>query len=261
MRGAMDGFGIRSPAGGATDLDLRLESPLSPQTVTQILQKYGVELNGKLIDSEGLTELSVGKRIELLLRIVAESGGGNLLLSMHCHACDETMELELLLRELLEMQREAEQISTLTIEIEGREVQLRRPTCSDQVFWQSLTCSDQGDAYLAMLNTLMVTDNDEIEPLEVSDAILQEVSEALRLFDPLVYFEMQIYCPYCQASSTYPLDLLEVAATQLQSDQRRLMQTVHRLAQQYHWSETEILSMPDWRRKHYLRLIDQERGS
>ncbi len=258
MRGAMDGFGIRSPAGGAMDLDLRLESPLSPQMVTQILQKYGVELDGKLIDSEGLTALTVGKRIELLLRIVSASGGENLLLSLCCHACGETMELEIALNELLEMQLEAEQISSLTMEIDDREFHLRRPTGTDQLIWQTFPFADQREAYLAMLNSLIIADDGESEAHEINDQTLEEVSESLGSFDPLVNFEMQICCPYCQGSSNYALDLLEVAATQLQRKQMQLMQAVHRLAQRYHWSETEILAMPDWRRKRYLRLIDQE---
>ena len=35
---------------------------------------------------------------------------------------------------------------------------------------------------------------------------------------------------------------------------------VHTLAMQYHWSETDILSLPRERRRRYLRLIDRERG-
>jgi hypothetical protein len=38
-----------------------------------------------------------------------------------------------------------------------------------------------------------------------------------------------------------------------------MTQAVHTIASRYGWSETDILSLPRWRRDLYLSLIEQER--
>jgi hypothetical protein len=39
-----------------------------------------------------------------------------------------------------------------------------------------------------------------------------------------------------------------------------LLDQIHRLAANYHWSEQEILALPKQRRTAYLRRLDRERG-
>jgi hypothetical protein len=52
------------------------------------------------------------------------------------------------------------------------------------------------------------------------------------------------------------VDLEALALVRLRAVQRKLVDAVHRLALAYHWTETEILALPSWRRERYLALID-----
>jgi hypothetical protein len=46
----------------------------------------------------------------------------------------------------------------------------------------------------------------------------------------------------------------------LQHRQEAISADIHTIACNYHWSEAEILALPQKRRRRYLRLIDRARG-
>jgi hypothetical protein len=75
-------------------------------------------------------------------------------------------------------------------------------------------------------------------------------------FDPLPAFEMQVVCPECGAASTAAPALTAAALQRLVAAQERLLDDVHRIALNYHWTEAEILRMPAWRRESYLARIE-----
>ena len=77
-------------------------------------------------------------------------------------------------------------------------------------------------------------------------------------FDPLVNFSLQVRCPYCSNEDVYELDLEGLSLQKLYESRLTLLNAIHRLATQYHWSEQQIFAIPPWRRSHYLTLIGKE---
>jgi len=67
---------------------------------------------------------------------------------------------------------------------------------------------------------------------------------------------IQAACPECEQANLIEIDPYMC----LQQGRTNLFSEIHILASTYHWSETEILSMPKSRRQRYLKLIDRSRG-
>jgi hypothetical protein len=84
---------------------------------------------------------------------------------------------------------------------------------------------------------------------------LEVIEEALDEADPLVNFQCSATCAECGAENQVPVDLCGLALGMLARQQKQLLATVHILASHYHWGETEIFSIPHWRRIEYLNLI------
>ena len=54
------------------------------------------------------------------------------------------------------------------------------------------------------------------------------------------------------------IDVEELVLKQFERIQDELFREVHLLARCYHWSESEILSRPPWRRARYLAFIERD---
>jgi hypothetical protein len=196
-----------------------------------------------------------------LLRILARSGTGDVTIALTCvnPACQQSMEVELSVAELITLQQQAMQNVELEIELQGMRLTLRRPRGSDLLRWQARAFDDDRQAQVALLCSLVVGEQVQVDEKSIVEGDLRLVDEAMQSFDPLVSFSLEVRCPYCEEQHGYPVDLLEVALSQLRKAQARQFEIVHRLAHHYHWGEALILAMPEWRRERYLAMIDRER--
>lgn len=91
---------------------------------------------------------------------------------------------------------------------------------------------------------------------DLTEADLDAIESALEAVSPELGLTLSTQCPECgseQAVSIDPYSGLACSADNLLSE-------IHRLASHYHWSEAAILALPDQRRRHYLQLIDRDRG-
>ena len=125
----------------------------------------------------------------------------------------------------------------------------RRPTGRDQLGWLARTYPDEAAAVAAMIESL-ATDGSEV-PASALEAALDEA-------DPLVRAPVVTACPDCGYEVENEIDLAGTALAQLRRSQDSLFAAVDLLASRYHWSEAEILSLPEWRRARYVNLLLRE---
>ena len=250
-------FGLSS-----SDLDIDFDQPSRPHLVTQILQCCLISSNQTEPDQNSIWKLTVGKRIEYLLSISAAMGQtSSITETFRClnQKCQQQIEVELSIEALSSLQHEADDTEHLSIRVGDEDLLFRRPTGTDQLKWQQDPLNDEKTGLEAIIRSLLV------EPALFNDNGLlieeniQIIDEAMQKFDPLVNFRATVYCPYCETQHAYEIDLQETARRSLRLAQRHLVQDVHRLALHYHWSEEQILSLPVWRRRHYLALLEGER--
>ena len=250
-------FGIDEP-----DLAVDFSQPSRPALVTDILECCATAANGNPADRNLLWTLPVSTRIECLLRLITLGGAFDAALPFRClnQACGETVEAEVSLDDLLGSQ--SEMTDFIAVDCGEQTLTLRRPSGLDQHVWANREFESESAAVELMVQTLLVRREDaavekNIFPLNADT--LSTIDRAMQESDSLVSFSFEIVCPYCERESEFELDLQALALERLQQSQRRLLAIVHRLARHYHWSEQQIFAVPQWRRNHYLKLLEEER--
>ena len=246
-----DRVGLRRFGIAESDLAIDFGAQNRAALVTQVLEQCTVAPEGRL--PEGFyRELSAGKRLEYLLVLAAGGPERSLSLVYKCGGCGEELELELTLEELTELQREADMIETVGVELGGQRIEFRKPLGRDQEAWAGMVFRNEREAAAWMLYLLAV-DPGMLSAIEHES--LGAIEDALDEADPLIDFSCSVSCDECGEPNDYGVDLMETAIEMLSRAQRQLISAVHRLASHYHWSEKDIFAVPDWRRRQYLELI------
>lgn len=229
----------------------------SPWLVTQILRQCTVSANENL-PPDFFQEMSVGKRLECLLRLAAGDEHKEFSFPFKCGSCGSELELDLTLEEIAGQQREADSSGQIEIEIAGEKFVFRKPRGADQENWHRQIFSDESAAAKEMLGSLQIFPN--APPESLSDEVFSLIEAAMDEADPLVNFSCTVSCFECRAANLFEIDLYHFALGELRRRQWRLLYAVHRLASHYHWSEREIFAVPGWRRQQYLNLISDRKS-
>jgi DNA-directed RNA polymerase subunit RPC12/RpoP len=199
-------------------------------------------------DRDLLWDLPVGKRIECLLCLLSLEGIEEIDADLRCSRCGLNFEISLTLNELLEVGRGAN-CREVRVKV-GTEVRrFRRPTGRDQLNWLAQKYEDEADCATAMIASLALDDTD------VPEVELESVFDE---FDPLLRAPLTAACPDCGDAGEHEIDVAGIALSRLQQSQKVLLATVDLLASRYHWSESEIFAVPEWRRAHYLQMLQPE---
>jgi hypothetical protein len=237
------------------DLLVDFGQTVGPQLITELLACCTQNPAGQTPAEQFFWALGVGKRIECLLILANLEGAGVLSIPLRCPhpSCGQPIELDLTLAELLAVGQEAGE-DPVCVPLGAAHLVLRRPTGADQLAWLQDTFHDERMAVQAIIRTLMV----EGPEVALSPACIEQIETLLDRHDPLVQFGLSVVCPYCQELAPHDVDLAAFAVQQLRAAQARLIEVVHRLAAQYHWTEAEILAIPPWRRACYLALVERE---
>ena len=111
-----------------------------------------------------------------------------------------------------------------------------------------------------MASSLVSRVNGEIpcQRFRVSENWLDQIGMELEQHDDLMTLEINTSCPACGADLLIDLDLEEKLLEILSTEHKLLLKQIHRLALAYHWSEADIVAMPNKRRQYYLAQIDEE---
>jgi hypothetical protein len=240
---------------GLSVADLEVHFGLThPLLVTSLLEQCTVSEDGKVPDTSFFWDLTVSERIECLLIIAGINDKSNFEIPLQCNSCGEMMEVEIslgpLLRNTLPYQ--------FTVSIEGSSITLRRPRGRDQLEWLGMQFADEKTAVVAMARSLVVSLAENNNLPFLPETWITPMDTALRENDPLVYFTITACCPECGCEARYEIDLEEFSLKKLRGIQQRMLYDIHQIAKHYHWSESQILSIPQWRRAYYLELIDRE---
>ncbi len=239
-----------------TDLDLDFDMP-RPALMTALLASclYGVD--GKPIDAESLWEWTVSERLQGLLAIANTSTGKTTAAVAICSnaVCREKIELELGLSGFAD-EEPVHKIDWLTPV--GTEILCRLPTGKDQLAWHTHAQSGHTVDAVWLAECLIENTARELISAPLSDSWIDSLGTALHRADPLTALNLDVACPFCGQELRVDIDLEQLLLEGLRQQQRVLIEQVHRLASSYHWSETDIVSLPNWRRERYLSRIAVE---
>ncbi|KQX25805.1 hypothetical protein ASD01_25230 [Ensifer sp. Root423] len=84
------------------------------------------------------------------------------------------------------------------------------------------------------------------------DLPLDGLAEALEAIDPGADVWLETGCPECGARQSVAFDSVHFVAHELQQISRQILHDVVHIARVFHWSEAEILALPEHRRAFYV---------
>lgn len=67
--------------------------------------------------------------------------------------------------------------------------------------------------------------------------------------------KLQTKCPDCESAVLAPFDVAAFVHAEFKTRAQQVLRDVHTIASKYHWTEAEILALPQERRDAYLRMI------
>ncbi len=245
---------------GDQDIDFRLPRP---HMETSILACCTQDGNGNTPNHPFFWNLEIGKRTECLLTLATQGGNWDLTVELRCPNpnCEEAMDLDFSLAELTSIQRQAESKERVELQVGSQIVSLRRPTGLDQLTWRSHSFPNEATAVWTMMQSLILTEQREMmqQIWESEPSAIATLNQSMMQNDPLVNANLTVNCPTCNTPHLHSVDLGALALQRLHQLQAYLLETLHRLASHYHWTEATILALPQWRRDRYLALIERER--
>lgn len=220
-----------------------------PQAVTRVLALALAELGDSAATEERTASLCVPDRQFLMRELDRHLGGGTGWFHADCPSCAARFDFYLDLAGL--PVREAGPGYPLArVEHRGQALSFRLPTGADQHELARIAVENERPWLLRRLSL-------EPEHLgEIDETLLDQADAALEAVAPGVINQVRAECPECGAANNVDLDPYRVLARS--GDE--LLRQVHQIAMHYHWSEAEILAMPQNRRLRYLDLIDRARG-
>jgi hypothetical protein len=190
---------------------------------------------------DALWDMPVGTRIEHLLAVAALSGLREFDVDLRCRGCRRPIEVTLTADELLAAASSARDV------VQAGQARFRRPTGRDQLAWLDRSYPDDSELANDMIATLAV--DDVSVPLPIVEAALDEA-------DPLLRATLTAACPECGHEAEYETDPAGMALERFRGVQDSLFTAVDLLASRYHWSEAEILALPEWRRSRYVAMLE-----
>jgi hypothetical protein len=227
----------------------------TPARITAVLSEALAELGDTAVSVSCVRNLSVGDRQFLMDQLAAHIDDQLVWLTAECGQCHELFDISLRFAEL-PVKPAGEDFPETTVETEHGRFRVRVPTGADQE--AIATVDDETEALHILLQRLVST----VEPSQALDvtqlsgndiAVIEARVEAMA---PEIATHLQTHCPSCETENQLPISPYAT----LQRPVGDLYAEIHRLANTYHWSESDILSLPRARRQIYLQLIDQSRG-
>lgn len=210
-----------------------------------------------LADLPGWQEtLSLGDRDRLLLELRERAFGSLIEGRTPCPACGEDLELDFDLDDI-RVPRPARAPRASRVEHDGYQVRFRPLLHRDLAAIAAETDGAAGGRG-ALLRRCVLEASRAGHPVdadELPDAVEAAVVAALREADPQSDIHLDLDCPACGTRWAAPFDIGAFLWVELDAWSRRMLETVHRLARAYGWTETEILALSPARRRHYLGLV------
>jgi hypothetical protein len=199
--------------------------------------------------------LVAGDRVALLLHLRRLTIGDELACVVECPDCGTRLDVDLAVSDLL-LPPYAEPRSLHEMTAGTASIRFRLPNGEDLEHCGELFRLDKEAAIRLLLQRCVRAVNGNAYDDGSPPWLAERVGEEMASLDPQAELRMTSTCPACKRALGFILDVPAFMLEEIRHRGRRLLREVHILASAYHWSEGEILGMPEKRRRHYLSLID-----
>jgi hypothetical protein len=188
-------------------------------------------------------DLTVGSRDRAILAARRQFAGDMIAAEPVCESCGKVFELSFSQADVGLAGPPDADPGFRAVEVEGRALQLRPVTVADLLAVEHIVDTHAATARLAAL----VTGQDEADAMPV-----EVIGEALEEIDPAADVWLATTCPECGHSQSIAFDPVHFTAAEIRHSAQRILQDVVDIARAFHWSERDILALPDDRRAWYV---------
>lgn len=195
-----------------------------------------------------LADLTIGERDMQLLRLRMAMFGGSTGGSSECPQCAERVEFSLDIHTLTDGGEFAE--PAREIEVSGTSMRFRLPTSRDLA--EAVTAPDHFSGVRRLIERCVIEPR---LPKEVSDKVVEALSDAMAKADPQAEIIISLGCPNCGKHWELLFDIAHFFWNEIAAQAQRLVYEIDALARTYGWTEREILALPAQRRQTYLEML------
>ncbi len=224
--------------------------------VTSVLGTVLASIGETPADPERIASLCVADRQYLMLRLAALLEGEQMWLKVTCGRCESFFDVDLR-RSELPVKPAAEGYPLVRLRLGEHEVEARVPNGGDQ---ERIAELPDDQAMLQLLQDCICSVDGQPPATEFSQELspreIEELDQALDEVAPAVCDRLQVVCPECGHEQAAELDHY----AGVRPGENYLYDEIHTLASHYHWSETDILDLPQQKRRRYVGMINRAGG-
>lgn len=192
-----------------------------------------------------LADWPLGRRNRALAELRGTCFGSRLQGWVSCPHCAEKLEFEMDGRALA---ANGEPPIEESIVVNGQSFRL--PTSRDLAL-----AARETDPHAAALRILQACRLESgFTPASFEEGI-EEVGARMALADPMAEIPLALQCAACGNQWVEALDITAFLWAEVEARAKRLLLEVHALASAYGWTESEILSLSETRRRFYLEMV------
>ena len=204
-----------------------------------------------LLGAIGTVPEALGPRNAALIALRSELFGRDWRLRSRCPECGSEIEFAPDSAALAaELKRMAAEPSTVSVDWQGRSLELRAPTSQDLA-----AISHHADRDAAARALLARCIEGAIDTDELDEAAVEELGARIEALDPGAVVSFRVSCPDCTHGWSAPVDVGEAFWSELQLLAERVLTEVDALARAYGWTEDAVLRLSPMRRAAYLQLV------
>jgi hypothetical protein len=208
-------------------------------------------------ESEGqsIAAWPIGRRDACLLQLREWMFGPQLANTAQCPHCGERVEWESRISDYLPSGEAPPSGETFDLNKAEYRVRFRLPSSRDMT---ELLAAPGEAALRGLLGRCILSARQggrDCEAAGLPVAVLAELARQMEALDPLADIRVDLTCPRCGRGWNAQFDIIDFLWVEIQRWAEETLNTIHRLAAAYGWSEREILELSPARRQIYLGLI------
>lgn len=206
--------------------------------------------------SDSVAELSIGTRDACLLLVRERLFGSRLVNNVICPQCAIRIEWEQDISDIVVKTPDYQTAHQFRLEIDDYHLCFRLPNSIDMAELEG--SSNVAVALQQLLRRCILSVEYagafcDIEQLP--ESVIQALNLRIEELDPQADVRINLTCPECSHRWEVFFDIASFLWAEINEWAERMLQTVHKLARTYGWTEREILNLSPVRRQLYLGMI------
>ena len=227
-----------------------LNRPLLERTLILLIAAFP-EMN-----PDTICELSIGSRDTCLLLVRQRLFGSRLVNNAVCPQCAGRIEWEQDIADIVVETANHPAAHQFSLERDDYRLCFRLPNSIDMAELEgsnSAAVALQKLLGRCILSAEHAGTNCDID--ELPESVIQALNQRIEELDPQAEIRINLTCPECSHRWEVFIDIAGFLWAEINEWAERMLQTIHKLARAYGWSEREILALSPVRRQLYLGMV------